>query len=200
MPLRIELRGDPTGQAGFAHGVAQCHAVLVPGCRDRPAHILARKKARADEAEERALLVLEVDDVDAGAFRAAFGNAPRDLECIDDAHGAVEPATLGHRVGMRADQHRPLDTLHPAIDVADLVDARLEPGFRKLVAGPGPGRHIVAAEGGAVHPGLELADLGQRTEVGKQSVGVDRHCRSRDMSDRQRVPDRARAVKADQRT
>src|SRR5215475_8201925 len=68
---------------------------------------LANERSRAEERHESSLLVLERDDIDASGGRAQCLDARgSNFECIGDAERAIEPSTLRHRIGVRADENR----------------------------------------------------------------------------------------------
>src|SRR4051794_15286509 len=96
-----------------------------------------------------------------------------DLQRIDDAHDAIEPAGVVLRLQMAAQQQLATGARIEAIDIADAVDRRFQPGIGQTAGEPVAGLDILRREGRAMHTGFVFADLTYRVEVLQQAVRVD---------------------------
>jgi hypothetical protein len=97
----------------------------------------------------------------------------RDLEPVDHAHGAVEPAALGLGVAVRADEKGLAGAARAPDHVAHAVDAGVEPGLGEAADQPAARGHVDRRERLAHDPVAVRAEAAQRPEIGQQAVGVD---------------------------
>ncbi len=130
--------------------------------------------ARADHATPVAFLVGPRDHVD-GEMRGrrVLGQGTGDLEPVDHAHHAVEPAAAGLGIRVRADQHARARLRAAADHVADAVDLRLQPGLLHAVGQPVPALDVLRRQVGAMHAGLVAAEVGDAPQVGQESLAID---------------------------
>ena len=128
----------------------------------------------ADHAAPMALLVGPRGDVD-GEMRGLgiLGQRARDLEAVDHAHHAVEPAAARLGVGVRAHQQARPALGAAADDVADAVDHRLQPRLLHAAGEPVPALDVLRRQVRAMHAGLVAAEIGDAAQVGQKSFAID---------------------------
>jgi hypothetical protein len=120
------------------------------------------------------LLVGPRDALDAEPGEAGVGGeSARQLQRVDDAERAVEPAALRLGLAVRADQQAPRRARRAAEYIADPVDDRFEPGLGVLLGEPVARGHVDRGIGRAVDPGLVAAELGQPLQVGDDARSVN---------------------------
>ena len=122
-----------------------------------------------------AFLVSPGGDIDAepGAVRVG-GEGARQLEAVDHAQRAVEPAAIGLGLAVRADQQAPpLGRPIAADHIADAVDDRVEPGLAQLPGQPMPRLDIDRRIGRPMNAGLVPTELGKPLEVGNDALSID---------------------------
>src|SRR5262249_53488529 len=135
----------------------------------------ADERAAAEITAEVSLLVAEGHHVHAKvARRRIIAQRARRFERQDHAERAVEPAGLVLAFDGRAGAHLASRHASFAKYVADAVDAGVDTGFSHLRNQPLSGCHIIGRKGWAVHAGLVGADLAQRIEIAKDTLGIDR--------------------------
>ena len=119
--------------------------------------------ARTRAAEEIAFLVLPGNRVD-GEIRGfrVLGAGPRYLQPIDHAKRAVEPASLGLGVGMRADDQRRPVLARASKHVPHPVKGRVQSRFFIALLDPASSFHVGVAECWTDHP---VADRSNRPQV-----------------------------------
>ncbi len=117
-----------------------------------------------------ALLVRPGRDIDPAAKRA------RDLQAIDHAQRAIQPAGMRLRLDMAAEQQLRAIAARAAEDIADAVDLGLQPGLGQTCRQPMARLHVLRRICRPMHAGLVFADLAQRVEVAQQPVAVDACC------------------------
>ena len=88
-----------------------------------------------------------------------------DLEPVEHPHGAVEPAGIGLRLHMGAQQESAAGALAATEHGPDPVDHGLESGLGHPARQPFPRGHIVRRVGRAMHTGLVLAELRQSPQI-----------------------------------
>ena len=131
----------------------------------------ARAEQRAPEA--RALLVGPVDERDGHGRLAGGRERAQDLEPAEDAERAVEPAAVGDRVHVAAEDHRPL--ARPGEDgpeVARLVDVDRHRQLGQALAQPGAGGRPRVGPRDPLGAALVLGELAQGAEVGERALRV----------------------------
>ena len=139
----------------------------------RVSDVLAERTA-AQAGQERALLVLERDDVDADPRSAArLDRGASDLKAVDDTQRTVEPAALRDRVSMRTDEDRAIGVGIATVYVPDRIHLRRKAGLANPVHQPAPRFDIRGGQRYAVHPRAEFTDGGKLAQVGDEAVGVD---------------------------
>ena len=186
LDVQLDERADPGERlvvaaeagrvaAGAPHRLGHRHAVVVgeaagPVGPQRPGD---DPRARAGDAEPGALLVGEVDDPHGpGRGEAVVPQLVDRREGTDDPERAVEGATVGHRVEVRADDdagvpggHRGIRVAPPGPLVAHPVGGEVEPAVGALAGEPlaqvvvlaGPGEPVVARRCSPSTPeGLEV--------------------------------------------
>ena len=120
----IDLCARPAGEPGALERGAQRRAVVaVAGPVDLGLVELAHERAAAGEVAEVPLLVGEAHDVDVAPAKRGVGlERARDLDAVDHAERAIEPAGVVLGFAVRAD-HQPRPLARSAPDhVADAVD------------------------------------------------------------------------------
>ena len=164
-------------EAGLGQRLAQRPAGVVAGAGDPLRPHLPADRLAAEHAAEAPLLVGGRDHLDG----AAGGNAgvlhrPHRLQRRQHPQRAVEGPAVGHRVEMRADEHRgPLPRLPPPEDVPDRVHPRREARGLHPLHQPAPPGHVLRREGDPVdpRPAGDAAEVVDRLDVGAQAGEVD---------------------------
>ena len=158
---------SPRGQTG-AVGRVEC----VERVGRRPAH----EREAPEAAEEPTLLVEPGCDVDRAVLRRRrLGQRPRDLDPVDHAHRAVEPASGRLGIGVGADEHRLAGIAGSSDDVAGPVDAGIEPRLLQPPAEPVPGFDIDRRERRPHHSDPAGPELPQSLQIGDQTFAIDGH-------------------------
>ena len=163
----IDHGARTSGEPGLRQRIAQCRAVAIAARIDLRLGQQPAEGTAADERAEMALLIGPRRDIDAAAERA------RDLQAVDHAQRAIQPAGMRLRLDMAAEQQMRAVAARAADDVADAVDLRLEPGLGHPRRQPVSRLHVLGRIGRPMHAGLVFADLAQRVEIGEQPVAVD---------------------------
>jgi hypothetical protein len=127
----------PSCETCRGQGIAQDRArtVMTPidlGFRQQPA-----ERPAADKRAEMPLLVRPRGDIDAAA------QTTRDLQPIDHAQRAIQPAGVGLRLDMAAEQQLRAVAARAANNVADAVDLGLQPGLGHPRGEPVARPHVV---------------------------------------------------------
>ena len=173
LPARLEA-ARLAAQAGRLDRIGE----LVPVRRLRDRHRLRIERVDEREAAEKcevgAFLVLEADGIDADAGSAGLLGGARDLETVDDAERAIEPAATRHGIAVGADEDGLLPLGGRAIDRAEAIDRRVEPGRAKARGEPLPRLDVRRRERDAVDTGLVLPDAGEVPKVRQEPVAIDR--------------------------
>ena len=134
----------------------------------------ARAEERAPEA--RAFLVGPVHQPDRDGRLAVLGNPAQHLDGAHHVEAAVEPAAVGHRVDVPAEQHR---TRRRAAQreplVAGLVDLLLHGQAGELAAQPLPRALPRLGPGHPLRAVLVAGQLLQLAELGDRTSRIQRH-------------------------
>ena len=169
---RIDPLARPSGKTGAFQRLAQRRPVIAAaGLVDLVFGERVGKRAAAEIVAVMAFLVRPGDDLDAAS--RIVGKDARELQPIDDAERAVEPAAIGLGFAVRADQQTPLRTRIAPDHIADAVDHGVEPGLAKLVGQPMPRLDIDRRIGRAVNAGLVAAEFGKPLQIGDNALSVD---------------------------
>src|SRR5690242_12675016 len=168
-------------EAGRLERVAHRRAfVAMPRLVDLGVAEHPDERAAADHLAPMALLVSPRGDVDR-EMRGLWvlGERARDLQPVDHAHHAVEPAATRLGVGMRAEQDARAGLGTLAQHRANAVDHRLEPRLLHATGQPVPALDVLRRQVRAVHASLVAAEIGDAPQVREESFAVDpRHIRS----------------------
>lgn len=152
------IDGSPleTGKAGAVKRLPQHHPGReISGAIDLGFIQHANRRAAAEETCKMRLLIGEDGRVHARAAGCAgLKERPGDFQPIDDAHCAIEPASVVLRIGMRADEQQPPRRRVLADYVADPVHSGGKAGFLHTRHQPAACRHVVRRIGGTVDAGL----------------------------------------------
>jgi len=121
-----------------------------------------------------AFLVGPGDAIDAKPGESGVGGeGARQLQRVDDAERAVEPAAPGLRLAVRADQQVPLRDVVAAEDIADPVDLGDQSGLGEFLGEPMARGHVDFRIGRAVDPGVVAAEFGEPPQVGDDAGSVN---------------------------
>ena len=96
-----------------------------------------------------------------------------ELQPINDAQGAVEPAAIGLGLAMRTDQQ---PAAHPGIaadHITNPVDHRIEPRFAEFIGQPMPRLDVDRRIGRPVDPGLVAAEFCKPLQIRDNALSVD---------------------------
>src|SRR5262249_26991349 len=128
----------------------------------------------AEKALVVAFLVRPSGNVDAepGAARIC-GKGAGQLEPVDHAERAVEPAAIGLGLTVRSHQQPPPRPRIAADYIADAVDQWVEPGFPQLLGEPMPRLDINGRIGRPMDTGLVAPEFGEPLEIGDDPLSVD---------------------------
>src|SRR5947208_10642319 len=118
-----------------------------------------------------AFLVRPGGDLDA-ASRIAVKDAG-ELQPINDAQGAVEPAAVGLGFAMRTNQKPAHGAGIAANHIADPVNHGVEPGLAEFVGQPVPPLDLDRRIGRAVDTGLVAAELCKALQIRDNALSVD---------------------------
>jgi len=167
---RIEV--DPVGGERVDQADAVAVLDVVDAARvDRPG-----RQARPEQGapEPRALLVGPVDQRDGHGRLTGGGERAQDLEPTEHPERAVEPAAVGHRVDVAAEDDGPVARAREhGPEIAGLVDVDLHRQLGQALAQPVAGRRPRVRPRDALRALLVLGALAQGAQVGEGAVGVD---------------------------
>ena len=166
----IDLSARTAGKSGLLQRLAQRRAIAVTARVDLGVGKQTAERTAADERTEMAFFVSPCRDIDAVAERAC------DLQAVDHAQRAVQPAGVRLRLDMTAEQQMRPRAARASDHVADAVDFRIEAGLGHARRKPVTRCDIIGRVGGPMHAGLVRPNPGERAKVAEQPVAVDVCC------------------------
>ena len=165
VPFGIEALGHDTLETGRVECIAQGLAGFV-GRAERMRRRVVHERETSEAAVEPAFLVKPGCDVDCAILRRRrLGQRPGDLQPVDHAHRAVEPAPGRLGVGVGADDDRLAGVAGSADHVAGAVDAGIQSRLLQSATEPAPGIEIDRRERGPHHPGPASPELAQTSQI-----------------------------------
>ncbi len=170
----IDLLTLPAGEPGLFQRLGERHAVAALAGGEL---VLADRRGERAAAEHLAVMPLLVgpgDRIDAEPVAIRIGGeGARQLDRVDDAERAVEPAAIGLRLAVRADQQTAAGGMVAAKDIADAVDLGNEAGGGELLGEPMARGDVVGRIGRAMHAGLVASELGQPLQIRHHPLAID---------------------------
>ena len=163
----------------FLEGVRQADAVLVLESAGFAEVEMPRTGGGTEEAlaEARPFLIGPIDQADGdGRFAVELGvDAPKNLDARQEIKAAVEPAAVGHRVDMAADEQGAIGLAAeggPGIAGGVLVDFGGE--LFELLAQPGAGGQPGLGERNALRAVVVPGQLAEFLQLGNRSFRIQR--------------------------